>query len=121
MIDSATVLGVFRERYSSQIGENKLLALCTSVCSELEYSLKAQADRNDIRLVCLAAATVNYRLCVKNLSSDDGVVSFKAGDVSVTASPEKQLENAENELLKAQLSATSLLKDNEFLFRQVKI
>ncbi len=120
MIDSASVLGVFRERYSSEIGENRLLALCTSACSELEYSLRAQADTNDIRLICLAAAMVNYRLCVKNLSSDEGVVSFRAGDVSVTVSPEKQLENAENELLKAQLSASALLKDKEFLFRQVK-
>ena len=120
MIDALSVAALFRERFSSDADDRELNALCLSACLETKTMLKKESDENDIRIISLAAALVNYRLCRKNLSSGDGVTSFKAGDVTVTISPESLLENAEDELEREMVFAAPLLKDTGFLFRQVK-
>lgn len=55
------------------------------------------------------------------MHTDEGVTSFKAGDVTVSISPAALAEQAEKEKTKAILAAAPLLKDDDFLFRQVSI
>lgn len=119
-IDTASVAALFRERYSSSEDENKIFALSLSACLELESRIKENADCEDIRLLGLAAAMVNLVICRQNsLQDDDGITTFKAGDVSITISMEKLLENAEDELERTEKYALPLLKDEGFFFRQV--
>lgn len=63
----------------------------------------------------------NHRLCIRRLHTDEGITSFKAGDVTVSISPSALAENAEKEKTDAIIAAFSLLRDDEFLFRQVSI
>ena len=83
--------------------------------------IKPGAEHSDIRLINLAAATVNYRLCVKNIHSDEGITSFKAGDVTVSISPSALVEQAEKEKAAATMAALPLLKDDGFFFGQVSV
>ena len=83
--------------------------------------IKPDAEHSDIRLINLAAATVNYRLCVRNIHSDEGITSFKAGDVTVSISPSALVEQAEKEKTAATLAALPLLKDDGFFFGQVSV
>ena len=83
--------------------------------------IKPDAEHSDIRLINLAAATVNYRLCVRNIHSDEGITSFKAGDVTVSISPSALVEQAEKEKAAATMAALPLLKDDGFFFGQVSV
>ena len=76
---------------------------------------------SDARLISLAAAMVNYRLCVKKMRNSSEVTSFKAGDVTVSVSPNAMIELAEKEKNDALIAALPLLNDDEFVFRQVNV
>ncbi len=121
MIDCWRILAVLREYYSPAQTDDELIPLCTCASKELSERLKKNADPNDMRLVNAAAAIVNYRLCVKALHSAEGVTSFKAGDVTVSISPNALAERAEKEKSEAVLAALPLLTDEEFVFKQVSI
>lgn len=121
MIDCWSVLAALREYYSPAGEDEELIPLCSAASSELTARMKPQADCADIRLINAAAAMVNYRLCIKNMHSEQGMVSFKAGDVSVSVSPSALEEMAEKERSSAMLRALPLLTDDEFVFRQVII
>ena len=88
---------------------------------EIEVKMRENADCTDIRLVNACAAIVNYRLCMKKSGTDEGVTSFKAGDVTVSISPSAVIERAEKERSEAMIAALPLLKDDGFVFRQVCI
>ncbi len=121
MIDSLSILSALKENYSVKGTDEELFPLCVSAAKELLPKLRADTDRSDIRLINLAAANVNYRLCVRNLHSEEGITSFKAGDVTVSISPSALLEQAEKEKTSAYLSALPLFRDDEFFFGQVSI
>ncbi len=97
------------------------MPLCSAAAAELAARMKSNADCSDIRLINAAAASVNYRLCMKRLAGDEGVTSFKAGDVTVSISPSALVEKAEKEKSEAMLLALPLLSDEQFVFRQVSI
>ena len=121
LIDCWRVLSVLREYYAYSEADSELIPICESAARELSARVKRNADCSDIRLVNAAAAFANYRLCVKKAYADDGVTSFKAGDVTVSVSPNALIENAEKEKTQAIIAALPLLRDDEFLFRQVSI
>lgn len=121
MIDRLRILAALRDYYAPEGTDDELMSLCTAAAKELEIRLKSGADSSDIRLINAAAAAANYRLCLKRLSSDEGVTSFKAGDVTVSVSPVALTERAEKEKNTALLLALPLLNDEEFVFRQVSI
>ena len=87
MIDCWRVLSALRELYSYGETDAELIPICDASARELSARVKRTADCSDVRLVNAAAAMVNYRLCIKRLHSDEGVTSFKAGDVTVSISP----------------------------------
>lgn len=89
--------------------------------NEILPRVRAENLHSDARLVTLAAAMANYRLCAKRLGKSDGLTSFKAGDVTVTVSASALMEQAEKERNHALIAAIPLLKDEEFVFRQVSV
>lgn len=121
MIDSWNVLAALRTNFSVEGTDEELMPLCSAAATELAARVKPTADCADIRLANAAAATVNYRLCVKRMSTEEGVTSFKAGDVTVSISPSALIERAEKEKSDALIAALPLLNDDEFVFRQVSI
>lgn len=121
MIDFWRVLTALREYYSPEGEDRELLPLCKSAALELQVRLRKGADAGDIRLINAAAAIANYRLCMKKITSSDGTESFKAGDVTVSISHSAMGEYAEKERSRALLDALPLLRDDEFVFKQVSI
>lgn len=121
MIDCLGVLSVLREYYSPEGTDEELAPLCSMAADELLPRIKSEKFHSDARLISLAAAMVNYRLCVKRLKNSDGVTSFKAGDVTVSISASALMEQAEKEKTDALIAAAPLLKDDGFIFRQVSI
>lgn len=121
LIDCWRVLSTLREFYSYSETDAELIPICDATARELSARVKPNADCSDIRLVNAAAAMANYRLCFKKMHTDEGVTSFKAGDVTVRISPAALAEQAEKEKTKAILAAAPLLRDDDFLFRQVSI
>lgn len=83
--------------------------------------IRSDAEHSDVRLINLAAAMVNHRLCIKNMHSAEGMTSFKAGDVTVSVSPNALIEQAEKEKAAAMLAALPLLRDDGFFFGQVSV
>ena len=121
MIDCISILSALREYYSAEGTDEELAPLCTAAAREILPRINPKAEHSDIRLINLAAAMVNYRLCVKNIHSAEGMTSFKAGDVTVSVSPNALVEQAEKEKASAMLAALPLLKDDGFFFGQVNI
>lgn len=121
MIDCLSILSALREYYSATGTDEELAPLCTAAAKEILPRIKPGAEHSDIRLINLAAATVNHRLCMKNIRSAEGVTSFKAGDVTVSISPSALIEQAEKEKAAATVAALPLLRDDGFFFGQVSI
>ena len=121
MIDCLSILSALRDYYSPAGTDEELAPLCSAAAMEIVPRISANADHSDVRLINLAAAMVNYRLCVKNIHSAEGLTSFKAGDVTVSISPNALVEQAEKEKATAMLAALPLLKDDGFFFGQVSV
>ena len=121
MIDSWNVLEALKRNYSPEGSDEELMPMCSAAAAELAARVRPNADCADIRLINAAAASVNYRLCIKKMNTDENVTSFKAGDVTVSISPSALIDRAEKEKSEALLAALPLLNDDEFVFRQVSI
>ncbi len=121
LIDCLSVLSVLKEYYSPEGTDEQLAPVCTLAVNELVPRVKNESVHSDARLVSLAAAMANYRLCAKKVRNSDGVTSFKAGDVTVSVSAAALMEQAEKDRKDALLAALPLLKDDEFIFRQVAV
>ena len=121
LIDCLSVLSVLKEYYSPEGTDEQLAPVCTLAVNELLPRVKNESVHSDARLVSLAAAMANYRLCAKKVRNSDGVTSFKAGDVTVSVSAAALMEQAEKDRKDALLAALPLLKDDEFIFRQVAV
>ena len=121
MIDCLSVLSTLREYYSPEGTDEELAPLCTLAVNEILPRVKSKEMHTDARLVSLAAAMVNYRLCARKMRTSDGVTSFKAGDVTVSVSSSALMEQAEKEKSDALIAALPLLKDEEFVFKQVSL
>ena len=121
MIDCLSVLSALKEYYSPEGTDEELAPVCTLTVNEILPRVRSKEMHSDARLVSLAAAMVNYRLCVKKMRNTNEVTSFKAGDVTVSVSPNMMIELAEKEKNDALIAALPLLTDDEFVFRQVSI
>ncbi len=84
-------------------------------------AIRDSADPTDIRIINVAVGIAYYKLTIQRLSGEDSITSFKAGDITVSKSATAALEIAgslRDERLRA---ALPLLKDEEFVFKQVGI
>ena len=121
MIDIWSILDALRRNHAVEGTDEELAPLCAAAAKELEAKVREDADCRDIRLINAGAAMVNYRLCMKKSVADEGVTSFKAGDVTVSISPSAIIERAEKEKSEALIDALPLFRDDGFVFRQVSI
>ena len=121
MIDCLSILSALREYYSPEGTDEELAPLCTAAAREIQPRIRSKAEHSDVRLINLAAAMVNHRLCIRNMHSAEGLTSFKAGDETVSVSPNALIEQAEKEKAAAMLAALPLLKDDGFFFGQVSV
>lgn len=121
MIARSAVISALVDKYGFDALDERLEKAADSACAETEASLKNGAEESAYPVISLAAARAYYLLSLDNLKTDECVTSFKAGDVSITLSPQAALENAQSEYEKMRLLALGYLKDDEFVFRRVKI
>lgn len=117
-----SVLNALKQYIAVEDSETaQALTTCKACGDELAVRLKDGADEDDLRLINAAAAMAYYRITVKKLSGEDSLVSFKAGDVTVSKSAGAALELASQVRDEALKAALPLLRDDEFLFKQVGI
>ena len=83
--------------------------------------MKADADRDDVRIAQAAAGLAYYALCVRRAGSADGIQSFKAGDISVEKSADSSLKFAASVRDSALAELTPLLSDEGFFCCGVEI
>ena len=121
LIDIWSILDALRRNHAVEGTDEELAPLCAAAAKELETRLKEDADCTDIRLINACAAMVHYRVCMRKSGTEEGVTSFKAGDVTVSISPSAIIERAEKEKSEAFISALPLLRDDGFVFRQVSL
>lgn len=120
VINKWSVLSALKQNYSpGDEDETALLAVCASASEEISVKMKDGADPGDIRLINAAAAVANYRLALRRSFSASQITSFKAGDVTVTKTPQASLDLALDEKNQAIMHAYPLLQDDGFLFVQV--
>lgn len=121
MTDSWNVLSLLKDYYAPQFSDEELLPLCEAAASELSAITKPDTDPNDIRLVSAAAAMANYRLNAKGFYSENGISSFKAGDVAISVSGAEAIACAKADRDDAIQRALPLLRDSGFFFGQVTV
>ncbi len=87
-----------------------------NAAASIMSTLKNHEDENDSRIVNLCAVTAYYQIVLSR--QDDGIVSFKAGDVSYTRE-NNQAENAYKLLKAAQKDCAALVNESGFAFKAV--
>ena len=95
MITQWSVLSLLKQL--TDIGEDEekvCLGIALSSLERVNSRLKADADRDDVRIAQAAAGLAYYALCVRRAGSADGIQSFKAGDISVEKSADSSLNFA---------------------------
>ncbi len=88
-------------------------------CAQLSDRLEKPEKASDPRVVNAAVYLSYYRLLLRNAAQDDTPTSFKAGDVTVSQSPALALSQAAALRDEAIIAAAPLLRDMDFVFRQV--
>lgn len=112
------------ERFSALTGldydsASKWQWLCCDAINEYNQKVSRRiTDESSLgRLSAAAAALAFYKYSL--LNCDDGIDSFKAGDVTIGFSKNK-LSNALDVWRQADKAARDLLDDGNFFFRKVK-
>lgn len=99
----------------------RAIPICSQCLDEINENLRDDADKNDKRIALAAAGLAYYQLMITSISADGTVTSFRAGDVTVSKNPGAILETAANIRDEALARAVPILKDRDFVFRQVGI
>ncbi|NLB36561.1 MAG: hypothetical protein GX824_04575 [Clostridiales bacterium] len=97
------------------------LPLCSMSLDEIKIRLRDGVSPEDIRVTKAAVGLAYYKLVVRRLAGEEAITSFKAGDVTVSKSSAAALEIAAKIRDESLVDALPLMKDEEFLFRQVRI
>lgn len=88
--------------------------LIDNAVSAVCQSLGDGVDMQDARVICLAGAKANYTICLAR-ASGDGVVDFKAGDISISQSND-YIAQAKQLLELAYKDCAVLVVDDGFAF-----
>ena len=97
-----------------------IMPIIVATCKEINEKLKDSKYENDIRIIDVCVQLSYYRLLLNRVLSGDITENVKAGDVSVSQSPSLRLEWAAKSRDEAMAAAYPLMKDVDFLFRQVR-
>lgn len=115
MITQWSVLSLLKQLTDITDDEETLcLQTCLSALEGVRSRLSPNADPDDVRIAQAAAGAAFYSLCVRRLGRNDGIVSFKAGDISVEKSTDTSLQNAAAVRDNAFSALTPLLRDDGF-------
>ena len=99
---------------------NDYLPLCVACAKNIEKDLKADANKDDERLVFAAATSVYYQFCLIKASDINGSAdSITVGDVTQTRSYESICKNAKALYEQALASISDLTENDNFFFRGV--
>ncbi|NLO46322.1 MAG: hypothetical protein GX107_07515 [Clostridiales bacterium] len=99
-------------------GAAEALPLCLASIEEIRFMLKEGADEEDPRAVNAAAGLAYYKLTMRNISDDDSITSFKAGDVIISKSASLVMDKAAKIRDDAFVAAQPLMRDDSFIFTQ---
>jgi hypothetical protein len=80
-----TVLESLRSWVDESVPDDELLPQCQTALVSLRIRLRPEMDEDDPRIATAAAALALYRRTLALQLSGGGVVSFKAGDLSIKA------------------------------------
>ena len=97
------------------------LPLCSTCLEEIRENLKEEANPQDSRIAAAAAGLAYYKLMVYLLTDEGTVTSFRAGDITVKQDSKTVIKIAENVRNEALMRAAPILKDRDFLFKQVEV
>ena len=115
MIDRQRVISAFEQLYDAGDYAERLTPFCEAACLAVEAKMRKNADCSDSRIISLAAALLNRRI-ISRIADDDGVASFRAGDVTVTKKTGEKIKEAGEDVSRALELAAPLLRDDSFLF-----
>ena len=122
MITQWSVLALLRQLLPlSEEEAADALPLCLTALEQVRARLRDGISMEDGRIARAAAGIAFYTLAVRRVSVDDGVTSFKAGDVSIGRSSAQALAFARSVRDEALADASPVLRDEGFVFRQVKV
>ena len=118
MITQWSVLSLLRQLTDIGEGEEKVcLGIALNSLERVNSRLKADADRDDVRIAQAAAGLAYYALCVRRAGNSDGVESFKA----VKKGADSSLKFAASVRDAALAELTPLLSDDGFFCCGVEI
>ena len=97
------------------------LPICSEAAEEIRGQLKNAADEatHARRLTAAAAALAFYRYTLYR-ASGSGMDTFSAGDVKITSDKKNSVQIAQSVWCNARNTVSDVLKDDGFLFEQVK-
>ena len=122
MITQWSVLSLLKQLTDIGEGEEKVcLGIALSSLERVNSRLRADADRDDVRIAQAAAGLAYYALGVRRAGNSDGVESFKAGDITVKKSADSSLKFAASGRDAALAELTPLLSDDGFFCCGVEI
>ena len=101
----------------SDISTEELEGFSRIIEDAVSATERALGETDSPRAVMLAAARANYSIALSG-RGDDGITSFKAGDVSVTKRA-NTLENAKALYLNILASCADISPDEQFAFMAV--
>lgn len=109
----------------SEDEKETVMGLCANALEDICSRLKPDADPSDRRIISAASAQAFYMLCIKKSAPpDDGMTSFKAGDLSLTYSRQnyqQQAQLAKELAQQAMRQLAGLIEDSGFYFGKVDV
>ena len=96
-----------------------IVPVVSVACEELFDRLINKKSENDERVINAAVYLSYYRLVLRQTLYENAQTKFQAGDITISQSPEILAERAAVLRDEALCSASSLIKDMDFIFRQV--
>lgn len=92
-----------------------------AACNEINEKLNNPKECDDERIIDVCVYLSLYRLILRGVLTGDITGSVKAGDITISQSPAVRLEWAARMRDEALLAAYPLLKDGDFVFKQVTV
>lgn len=96
-----------------------VIPVVTAACKEINERLVDERYESDARIIDVCVQLSYYRLLLGKVLSGDITQSVKAGDINISQSPGLRLEWAARRRDEALTAAFELLRDTDFVFRQV--
>lgn len=98
------------------VSESQLLSFAEAGLSFVKGRLRKDADETDPLILRTATVIAHYNFFLGTISSSDRYESYKAGDMTVRRSLQKEFQIEKEVLMNALVDAASILTDKGFCF-----